>query len=514
MIKFIMYQKVKNFKDTGMPISEIVKTTGLDWKTVKKYSRMSQKDYAEYVMKLKSRFKIFEPFKQEIKEIYTENSDVKIRKSAIYDFLEEKYNNLPGTERTLRNFIDYLIETKEIEVNKKKREYLPVVDVVPGKQLQLDFGEKKQKNGQKLYIFASVLSSSKTKFYRVQSNPFKTLDVINNLINSFKFFGGIPEEIVMDQDKLMIVSENQGDIILTKKFEEFKNEQKFKIFVCRKSDPESKGSVENSVSYIKNNFFNFRNFKTAEEANEKINQWMYRRANGKINQSTKRIPLNDLKHERSFLRAYHGSVFEENIKHEEVRKVDKTSLISYLSSKYMVPIEYVGENVGVIENNDKIIITDLENGIKIAQYQKSLIPGSMNLNKKRYFERTNQPVELKEKLIEKNLCQDWEIFVEKNYKKYQRYFRDQYKAALNFLDIQLNLNILEESVKYCLENKTLSIANLKDTYDYYFREKNHKQNFIKSSVTIPLYHHQQLELNISKRDLSDYQQIIKEGGEK
>jgi hypothetical protein len=239
---------------------------------------------------------------------------------------------------------------------------------------------------------------------------------------------------------------------------------------------------------------------------------MYRRANGKINQSTRRIPLNDLEYERQFLRAYEGSIYENNIRHEEVRKVDKTSLISYLSSKYMVPLEYVGKNVGITQKNDKIIITDIETGGEIAQYQKCLIPGSMNLNKKRYFERKIQPLKLKDILLEKKICKNWEIFVEKNYKKYQRYFRDQYRTAVIFLSDTLNNEILEESVRYCLENKTLSIANLKDTYDYYCREKNWNKTSIKPKEMTSIYNNQQLEIRISQRDLKDYQRIIRQGG--
>ena len=62
------------------------------------------------------------------------------------------------------------------------------------------------------------------------------------------------KEIVYDQDKILAVSENSGDIIYTEIFQSFSNEMKFSIYLCRKSDPESKGKIEAVVKYAKNNF--------------------------------------------------------------------------------------------------------------------------------------------------------------------------------------------------------------------------------------------------------------------
>ena len=53
----------------------------------------------------------------------------------------------------------------------------------------------------------------------------------------------------------MVVSENSGDIIYTKDFQYFKDEMGLKLYVCRPSDPESKGKIENVAKFIKYSFF-------------------------------------------------------------------------------------------------------------------------------------------------------------------------------------------------------------------------------------------------------------------
>ena len=58
----------------------------------------------------------------------------------------------------------------------------------------------------------------------------------------------------------MVVSENRGDIIYTKDFKQFIEEMDLNMYVCRKSDPESKGKIENLIKFIKRNFLRIRDF--------------------------------------------------------------------------------------------------------------------------------------------------------------------------------------------------------------------------------------------------------------
>ncbi|MBP1934990.1 hypothetical protein [Ammoniphilus resinae] len=76
------------------------------------------------------------------------------------------------------------------------------------------------------------------------------------------------EELVYDQDHLIAVSENAGDIILTKEFQSYQQMRKFNVFLCRKNDPETKGKIESVVKYVKRNFSKNRVFTNLEVWNE------------------------------------------------------------------------------------------------------------------------------------------------------------------------------------------------------------------------------------------------------
>ena len=64
----------------------------------------------------------------------------------------------------------------------------------------------------KVYCFAMVLSHSRYKYVLWQERPFTTDTFIRAHIKAFAFLGGRPKEIVYDQDKILAVSENHGEI--------------------------------------------------------------------------------------------------------------------------------------------------------------------------------------------------------------------------------------------------------------------------------------------------------------
>ena len=95
-----------------------------------------------------------------------------------------------------------------------------------------------------------ILSRSRFKYVWFTDRYFTSELAIIAHEKAFEYIEGVPDEIVYDQDKVFIVSENGGDIILTAAFRAYTREQSFSLHFCRKSDPESKGKVENLVKYI------------------------------------------------------------------------------------------------------------------------------------------------------------------------------------------------------------------------------------------------------------------------
>lgn len=86
-----------------------------------------------------------------------------------------------------------------------------------------------------LYVMCFVLSNSRYKYCEWQGQPFTTPDIIRIHENAFEFYGGYPEEAVYDQDHLVLVSENHGDLIFTREFASYLEKRKFSVYMCKKS---------------------------------------------------------------------------------------------------------------------------------------------------------------------------------------------------------------------------------------------------------------------------------------
>jgi len=479
MVNKIMFMKIMELKRHGKSRRGISRELGLDRKTVNKYFNMSDNDFRNIQAESMYREKAFDTYTEMILEVYRRNNYRKINVSAVYDYLEEKYGSLPGNEKTLRNFVQYLVQTGKLEFSEKPREYTKVAELPRGKQLQLDFGQYRLNSGLKMYIFATILSSSRYRYAVLQDRPFTTRDVIDHLLSCFDHIDGLPEELVIDQDRLMVVSENHGDIIYTKDFDFFIKEMDLKMYVCRKADPESKGKVENTVKYIKYNFLSIRDFKDIEEANEGMNNWLERRANGKICQATGQLPSELILEEREYLHPLRNSIFrKESLAGREIRLVNEKCQISVQASQYGVPAKYRNRKVEIYTTLDKLFIYDEYDGKEIAEYDLSPIPGK-TISKREFSRLTEHSAkELKEEVKLLFSGENWERFLLLNFKAFPRYVRDQCIEALKYFKGKKILpDIFSLSIDYCVENNTLSFSSLNDTYRHFLHANENRQKY-------------------------------------
>ncbi len=67
----------------------------------------------------------------------------------------------------------------------------------------------------------------------------------------------------------MVVNENLGDVILTSTFKQYTKSGSFRLYFCRRADPESKGKVKNVVQDVRKNFLYNRLYSDLETLNTK-----------------------------------------------------------------------------------------------------------------------------------------------------------------------------------------------------------------------------------------------------
>jgi len=348
--KLMTYHQVHQMEREGFSIQKIADYLVMDWRTAKHLLSLNEQEYMALQERVPGRKRSLELYEEFVKDKLLLHPSTPA--AQMHDWLKEHHSTFPAvSQKTVFNFV-HLIRSKynilKVEV---VREYSCVAELPYGQQAQVDFGFYNMATTlgktKKVQFFTFVLSRSRYKYILFSDTPFTTASVIEAHECAFKAIRGCPMEIVYDQDRLFMVSENLGDIILTAGFRSYVGQSSFTTYFCRKADPESKGKVENVVKYVKQNFLYNRSFKDLETLNDEAREWLARTANALEHGTTKKIPAEEYYIEKDFLNPWYPAVAEPE--KYPVYTVHKDNKVSYKSNVYSLPLgTYKGKGTTVL----------------------------------------------------------------------------------------------------------------------------------------------------------------------
>ncbi len=172
----------------------------------------------------------------------------------------------------------------------------------PGHQAQVDFAEFRLPWG-KRYALIVVLGYSRRMW--VQYYERQTMAVVmRGLESAFRYFRGVPSELLFDQMKAVIIEDGRGKggrLVENREFLRFSVHWGFRIRACRPYRAQTKGKVERLVSYIRKNFFYGRVFGSDDDLNAQVLLWLDTAANVRIHGTLKERPADRFEAERPHL---------------------------------------------------------------------------------------------------------------------------------------------------------------------------------------------------------------------
>jgi len=115
---------------------------------------------------------------------------------------------------------------------------------------------------------------------------------------------------------------------------------------------------------------------------------------------------------------------------------------------------------------------------------------------------------LKEQLKRLFALDSWSEFVDKNFQMYTRYFRDQYHEALKKFSQGIEREHLIQAIDLCLENRTYTMANLYDTYQYYQQEAELALPKVKIVSRLRDISQEKKAFQVEKRDIGVYRNLV------
>jgi len=463
--KVIMWYKVNELNSKRLNKSQISRELGLDRATVRRYLGMSEDEFYCWIEKERHFPHKLQAYYQFIKQQLSGNHDLSA--SQIEDRLKEHYDNPPEVHsKTVYNFVQRIRKLEGISkfAEKQPRDYEKLPEADYGHQAQVDFGEynMKTKNDsrKKVYFFVLVLCRSRYKFVFFQDRPFTSSSTVLAHQKALQFIGGQPKEIVYDQDRVLLVNENLGDLILTQEFRAYCEGVDFNPVFCRKSDPESKGKVENVVGFIKKNFLRGRIYDGVDNLNSSAIAWLGRTGNGKEHAGIKRIPTQEWLIEQKYLIALKQEVQpNETLKKYLVRK-DNT--INYKSNFYTLPSgTYSGSDTFVfLKEVDYALYIYTSNNLLLTTHQLSFDVGATIRNTDHSRDKSQSMSMLKESVLgmlpgSRNMS----LFLELLAKDKPRYLRDNLKV-IEKKGAEISPEFLATAVNFCLENSIFNANQL------------------------------------------------------
>ena len=253
---------------------------------------------------------------------------------------------------TERGFPGQYWSVKRYVARLNKQQPLPFrrLETAPGVEAQVDFGQGAWVRGadgkrRRPYVFRVVLSHSRKGYSEVVWRQ-TTEMFIDCLENAFRHFGGVPEQIVLDNLKAAVTKADWYDPDIHPKIRSFAAHHGTVFLPTKPYTPRHKGKIEGGVKYVQKNALAGREFSSLEEQNDYLRHWESQVADQRIHGTTKRqVRALFEEQEQQALRPLPAARFPTF--REERRTVHRDGYVEVDKAYYAAPPEYVGRSVWV-----------------------------------------------------------------------------------------------------------------------------------------------------------------------
>jgi transposase len=342
----------------GLSVTAIARRTGRDPKTVRKYIERGVEAPA-YGPRSVGRPSRLAPFMGFLRERVTAFPDL----SAARLTREVRELGYAGAYTAVKRFL------AAIRPDNGPQPYEVRFETPPGLQAQVDFARfvvdftDDPGTTRVVWLFSLVLGHSRFLFARyVLHQDLQTL--LRCHIHAFEVLGGVPIEILYDRMKTAVTGEDdQGHIAYNRSLLALARHYRFQPRACRPYRAKTKGKVERPFSYIRQDFFLGRSFRSLDDLNAQLIGWLDTVANIRVHGTTQRVVAEAFAAEQPELQTLPEHRFDAVLKLE--RRVSHDGFVAIGGNFYSVP-DRTRRIVEIQQLPDLIRILDL--GTVVAEH--------------------------------------------------------------------------------------------------------------------------------------------------
>jgi transposase len=289
----------------GQGLREIARQTGLDRKTVRRYAEAAKSaeldaetlhdDALVHAIVASVQERELPPLSEQRAQLARQRARIEawlgekpaLKLSKVHVLLTR--DGVNASYATLRRFaIDELGWGRRAPT-------VRIDDCGPGEEAQIDFGsmglmhDPETGRSRKLWVLIVTLVHSRYQF--VYPTFEQTLRVVcDGLDAAWRFFEGVPQRIVPDNMKTVVVKAHPTNPRLNDAFLDYAEARGVFVDLARVRRPKDKPRVENQVPYVRESWFQGEQFLSLDDARRHAEHWCRVIAGGRIHGTTRKVP--------------------------------------------------------------------------------------------------------------------------------------------------------------------------------------------------------------------------------
>ena len=229
----------------------------------------------------------------------------------------------------------------------------------PGKQLQHDWGELHTEIAgarRKVFIAVNTLGYSR-RFHALATPRMDAEHTYESLVRAFEWFGGVPAEVLVDNQKAAVIRHRIGDTVqFNARFVDLGRQYGFLPRACRPYRARTKGKVERMVGYLKHHFFvRYRSFESLSQLNRQLERWLVEEADRRTPSTVREAVARRFARELPHLDPLPRNRFDTS--YRETRHAGWDGYVDIRGNRYSIPGHLCGKVVAVR--------IDLDDGVRI-----------------------------------------------------------------------------------------------------------------------------------------------------
>jgi len=221
-------------------------------------------------------------------------------------------------------------------------------ETLPGRQLQSDWGTivRPIAGVETAIHFAVNLLAYSRRFHAWCATSEDAEHTYEALIRAFEWLGGVPTEVLVDNQKAAVVSHRPSGVVFTPRFLDLAGHYGFQPRACRPYRARTKGKDERMVSYLKHHFFvRYRAFESWAHLQQLIEQWLRDDADQRVQSTVHEVVATRFAREVPHLQPLRPERFD--TAYWESRQVAWDGFIDVRGNRYTVPDPLRGQTVRI-----------------------------------------------------------------------------------------------------------------------------------------------------------------------